>query len=109
MHTKVSIRHETTSHRIDGFVQEELDRLGSKYDIMSAEVVIDQEGPTGSIKTAEFILKVKGEVIHAKESSEEIHKSIDLAVKRLDAQLAKYKDLHAKPTSLKRQSGQEIE
>jgi ribosomal subunit interface protein len=106
MHIQVTARHETTeASRIRTFVEEELGKLDGKYDVISAEVILDQEGQTNYIKTAEINLKVRGAVLHAKESSEEIHKSIDAAIHVLEGQLKKHKELHLKPTSLKRQEG----
>lgn len=105
MHIQVAVRHEASGHGIQSFVESELRRLEAKYEILSAEVIIDQDGPTGTFKKAEIILKVKGNVLVASETSDDIHKSIDLAVKKLDAQLHKHKELYTHPTSLKRQSG----
>jgi ribosomal subunit interface protein len=109
MHIQLTVRHEASPTRIRAFVETELERLADKFDVQSAEVIIDQEGQTNHVKTAEINLKVRGGVLHAKESSDEIHKSIDAAVRVLDGQLHKYKDLHLKTTGLRRQSANEAE
>lgn len=108
MNIQIAIRHEAASSDIKPFVEEEIKRLVEKYDILKADVVLDQEGTNGYLKVAEIILKVRGEVITARESSDEMKKSIDLAIKKLDPQLHKYKDTHLKPTNLNRHNGQDV-
>ncbi|MEO6939871.1 MAG: ribosome-associated translation inhibitor RaiA [Candidatus Kapaibacterium sp.] len=103
---QIAVRHDTTDGRIKTFVEEELKRIEGKYSPISAEVVIDQEGAAGHVKTAEINVTVPGKVLHTKESSSDVNKSIDLAVKTIEAQLHKYKETHAHPTALKRHAGQ---
>jgi ribosomal subunit interface protein len=103
---QIAVRHDTADGRIKTFVEEELKRIEGKYSPISAEVVIDQEGAAGHVKTAEINVTVPGKVLHTKESSSDVNKSIDLAVKTIEAQLHKYKETHAHPTALKRHAGQ---
>lgn len=80
--------HETVrDHAIDS-----VKRLDKFYDgIVRADVILSYERTTNSLKTAEINLHVHGTVLFAKEKSEDFHKSIDLAVDKLERQLDKYK------------------
>ncbi len=94
MKVQVAIRHESADGKIKTFVEEELERINKKYHPDSAEVVIDHEGPTGYIKTVEINVYVPGETFHSKERSDDIHKSLDIAIKAIEKQLQRYKELH---------------
>jgi ribosomal subunit interface protein len=108
MNIQVTVRHDTSGGGIKTFVEAELARLEAKYtDIQSAEVIIDQEGTNGYLKTVDINIKVPGSVLHTKEQAEEVHKAIDLGIKELDTMLRKYKDTHLKTNNLRRQQGQE--
>lgn len=107
MNIQVTVRHDTSGGGIKKFVEEELARLEDKYEILGAEVIIDHEGTNGYLKTVDINLKVPGTLLHTKQQAEEVHKSVDLAVKELDKMLRKYKDTHLRPTSLRRQQGQQ--
>lgn len=108
MNIQVTVRHDTSGGGIKTFVETELARLEAKYsDIQSAEVIIDQEGTNGYLKTVDINIKVPGSVLHTKEQAEEVHKAIDLGIKELDKMLRKYKDTHLKTNNLRRQQGQE--
>jgi putative sigma-54 modulation protein len=109
MNIQVTVRHDTSGGGIKNFVEAELARLEAKYtDIISAEVIIDQEGTNGYLKTVDINIKVPGSLLHTKEQAEEVHKAIDLAIKELDTMLRKYKDTHLKTNNLRRQQGQEL-
>lgn len=109
MNIQVTVRHDTSGGGIKKFVEAELTRLEAKYtDIQSAEVIIDQEGTNGYLKTVDINIKVPGSVLHTKEQAEEVHKAIDLAIKELDVMLRKYKDTHLKTNNLRRQQGKEM-
>jgi putative sigma-54 modulation protein len=67
-------------------------KLDKYYDgIVRADVILSYERTTQSVKTAEINLHVYGSTLSAKESSEEFLKSIELAIGKLERQLAKYK------------------
>jgi len=84
------------AHAVDSV--KKLDRF---YDgIVTATIVLSYERASNSVKTAEVILHVYGTVLSAKVKSQEYHKSIDAAVAKLEAQLARYKaKLRAKDKS----------
>jgi putative sigma-54 modulation protein len=80
--------HETIrSHAI-----ESVRKMEKYYDgVVRGDIVLSYEKPTQSVKTAEVILHVHGTLLSAKEHSEDFHKSIDLAVAKVEQQLKKYK------------------
>jgi putative sigma-54 modulation protein len=67
-------------------------RLDKYYDgIVRADIILSFERTTQSVKTAEINLHVHGATLSATETSEEFNKSIELALVKLERQLAKYK------------------
>lgn len=102
MNIKIADRHESGTNGIRTYIETELQTLADKYEILDADVILDKDGHTGREFTAEIILHVKGSKILAKEVSEEIGKSVDLAVKTLDKQLKKHKETHFSSLELKR-------
>jgi len=94
MNIQIANRHESATGQIKTFVESELAKLEDKYEILSADVILDHEGHANVQYSAEINLKVRDKTLHAKESSEDISKSIDLVVKTLEKQLKKHHDLH---------------
>lgn len=67
-------------------------KLDRFYDgIVRSDIILSFERGTNSLKVAEITLHVHGTVLAARERSEEYLKSVDLAVEKLERQLAKYK------------------
>jgi putative sigma-54 modulation protein len=67
-------------------------RLDKFYDgIVRCDIILSFERTSNSVKTAEINLRVHGATLTATESSEEFMKSVELAVDKLERQLAKYK------------------
>jgi ribosomal subunit interface protein len=104
MNIQIANRHDSGTNGIKPYIESGLETLAEKYEIMSAEVVLDQEGRSNKQYTAEIILHIKGSRVIAKEASEEIGKSVDLAIKALDKQLKKHKETHYSSQELRRQS-----
>lgn len=102
MNIKIANRHESGTNGIRGYIESELDTLAQKYEILDADVILDKDGHQDKEFTAEVILHLKGTKLLAKESSEEIGKSVDLAMKTLDKQLKKHKETHYSSQELKR-------
>ncbi len=70
----------------------EVKRLDKFYDgIVRGDIILSYERSLSSVKTAEINLHVYGTVLSAREHSEDFHKSIGLAVGKLERQLSKYK------------------
>ena len=67
-------------------------RLPRYYDgIVRGDVVLGFERPSNSVKWAEVTIHVHGNVLSAREHSEDFVKSIDLAIQKVERQLSKYK------------------
>ncbi len=60
-------------------------------DIMSAEVVLSYQNSKESIKTAEVILHVPGQVITAIEQTDDFKKSVSASIEKVTRQLRKLK------------------
>ncbi|MDP4219299.1 MAG: ribosome-associated translation inhibitor RaiA [Bacteroidota bacterium] len=104
MNIQISNRHESADGHIKTFVENELATLQSKYEILGADVILDREGHANVQYSAEINLKVRGTTLHAKESSEDVGKSIDLVVKTLEKQLKKHRDLQTTSPELIRKA-----
>jgi ribosomal subunit interface protein len=102
---QIVVRHDTADGRIKKFIETELSKIQEKYSPISAEVVIDHEGHTGLVKTAEFNIKIPGEMVHVKESSPDVHTSIELGIKSVEKQLKKLKEKHLNTAAEKRHLG----
>jgi ribosome hibernation promoting factor len=71
---------------------EAIRKLDKFYDgIARSDVILSFERTLKSVKAAEINLHVDGTVLTAKDKSDDFYKSIDLAVGKLERQLAKYK------------------
>jgi putative sigma-54 modulation protein len=67
-------------------------KLDRYYDgIVTADIILSYERASNSLKTAEVNLHVYGTILSAKEKSDDYHKSIEVAVAKLEGQLTKYK------------------
>lgn len=100
MTPRIQIRHEAANDRVRETILAEFDRLIEKFEMTSADCVVDCEGPTGYVKTIEVNIHVPNEVITVKESSDEIHKSIYAAFDVLEKRLQKYKETYLLPGQL---------
>ena len=84
---KFKTHKEIRDHAIDS-----VKKLDKFYNgIVRANIILSYERSVKSIKSAEINLHVFGTVLVAKEQSDDFHKSIDLAIGKLERQLAKYK------------------
>jgi putative sigma-54 modulation protein len=102
MNINIANRHESGTNGIRGYIESELTTLGQKFDILDADVILDKEGHLDKEFTAEINLHIKGARLHSKETSDEIGKSFDLALKTVDKQLKKHKETHFASQELKR-------
>jgi putative sigma-54 modulation protein len=90
MKITITARHFKAQEPLKEFAQTEVARLKKYYDgIMEGEVILTY---VKLDQIAEVNLKVYGQRLSAKQKSEDIHKSITLAVDKLERQLKKYKD-----------------
>ena len=89
MRITITARHFKAPETLKNFVRDEVSRLEKYYDrAMSAEVILSWEKLN---QVAEITLKVSRQNLAALEKSEEIRKSITLAVEKLERQLKKLK------------------
>lgn len=97
MKINISNRHESANGNIKQYIEAGLANLSDKYEILGADVILDQEGHIGKQFTADIKLHVRGSrgaVLQAKETSDEIGKSVDLVFKTLEKRLKKFKETH---------------
>ncbi len=90
MNITITARHFKAPEPLKDFARKEVARLKKYYDgIIEGEVILSWEKLT---QIAEINLKVYGQKLAAKEKSEDIRKSITLAVDKLERQVEKYKE-----------------
>jgi putative sigma-54 modulation protein len=91
MRVNFTARHaKKTSQRLKEYAQEEVKRLERIYlGIVDCNIVLDYQK---EIQIAEINVGVHGTQLTAVEKSEDIYKSIDQAVAKLERQLKKYKE-----------------
>lgn len=95
---KVSIvaRHFDISEKTREYIQAEIDhRLEPVYDrIVSCKMIVDK---VKNDYIAEVILNVPGDILTAKETSEDLTKSVDFVVKKMRKQLSRHKNKWKRP------------
>lgn len=92
MNVNITARHFKAPERLRDFTESELNRLSKFYDnIIDCEVIMDYVKPNNLKQKAEIHLRVYGQVLTVSATSEDMFKSVDLAVKKLERQLKKYK------------------
>ena len=90
MRVTFTARHYKSSPRLKQYAEEEVKRLERFYDgIISCEIVLDYQK---DIQIAELNVSVHGQMLTVIEKSEDIYKSIDLAVDKMERQLKRYKE-----------------
>ncbi len=89
MKLHITARHFKLTDTLRTFAETEVARLEKYHDgIIESEVILAAEKQT---QIAEILLKVHGQKLTATEKSENIQKSITLAVDKLERRLKKYK------------------
>jgi putative sigma-54 modulation protein len=90
MRVNLTARHHKPSERLKEHVNTEVSKLDKFYEgIISCDIILDNQKLQ---QIAEIIVQVHGNKLKAIEKSEDIYKSIDLAVAKLERQLKKYKE-----------------
>lgn len=90
MRITFTARHFRPSERLKNHAHTEVLRLKKYYDgILDVEVVLDY---VKQQQVAEILAKVYGTRLTVVEQSEDMYKSINLAVEKLERQLKKYKE-----------------
>ncbi|MFC1562416.1 ribosome hibernation-promoting factor, HPF/YfiA family [candidate division KSB1 bacterium] len=89
MRITFTARHGKASDKLREFAEKEVRRLKRYYEgIIDCEIVLDY---VKLQQIAEINIKVYGTVLNAVVSSEDIYKSIDEAVSKLERQIKRYK------------------
>jgi putative sigma-54 modulation protein len=92
MHITFTARHFKAHPDIKEHALDTIGKLDRYYNgILTANVILSYERAKKSVKTAEVNLHVYGEVLSARERSEDFVKSIDAVAEKLSMQLGKYK------------------
>jgi ribosome-associated translation inhibitor RaiA len=100
MNIRIQVRHDAAAERIQRYITTEFEHVAAKFEIISAEFIVDQEGSNGHLKTFEAIIKVPGDVLTVHEKDVEAHKAIDASMKVIEKLLKRHKETHAKPGNL---------
>jgi len=89
MRITFTARHFQPSERLKEYANKEVARLKKYYDdILETEIILDF---IKQQQIAEIIIKVYGTRLAIKEKSEDMYKSITLAVDKLERKLKRYK------------------
>ena len=95
MNIRITSRKFKAKDSLKDFIKQEIKSLERFNDqIMSCNVILSFTHIKDSIKTAELIVKVPGNIITVSVSSAEFEKSITIAVDKLVKQLVKIKTKH---------------
>ncbi len=103
MRVNITARHYKAPDRLKEYAETSVQKLTKYLDgIIECEIILDYEK---TIQVAEIVMKAHRQKLFAQEKSEDIYKSIDLAVTKIERQLKKYKEKlkehsHTKVTSL---------
>ncbi len=90
MNITITTRGYKAPHRLKKYIDEKMNRLERFSDIiMNSEAIISYEKLD---QVVEFKVKLKHKVIRVTEKSEDIFKSVDLAIDNVERQIAKAKD-----------------
>ncbi len=91
MRVDIVARHFDIAESTRDYIQKEIEhRLGTHYDRITTCKMIVERDHTNYI--AEVIANVPGEQLTAVQRTEELTKSIDFAVKKMQRQITKHKD-----------------
>ena len=89
MKVNFTARHYKPSLRLKEYAETEISKLEKVYDgIISCDMVLDYQK---EIQIAEINVFVHGQTLTVIEKTEDIYKSIDLAVAKMERQLIRYK------------------
>ena len=90
MNVAITTRGYKAPDKLKSYVNDKMQRLSRFTDIiMDSEAILSYEK---QVQIVELKVKLKHKVIRIKEKSEDIFKSVDLAVDNLELQIAKAKD-----------------
>jgi ribosome hibernation promoting factor len=92
MNISITARKFKAHDTLKEYIQDEVNSLEKfSYDILSADVILSFRNNHDSVKIAEIILKVPGQILSATEQSDDFKKSVSAACEKLIRQLKKLK------------------
>lgn len=92
MNISITSRKFRARESLKDFINAEVSSLEKYNDrILNADVVLSYQNIKDSMKRAEIVLQVPGQILRASEESESYEKSISAAVEKLSRQLKKLK------------------
>lgn len=117
MHTSFTARHFKAPAKLKTFAEEEVQRLSKYHDgILECEIILDfvKQMHKQQTQIAEINISVQGQKMSATEKSEDLRKSITLAVDKLEKQIKKYKTklnkkVKSKPVDFEQKLAEEAE
>jgi len=90
MRVAFTARHYKPSKRLKEYAEDEVTKLEKVFDgIINCDIVLDYQK---DIQIAEINVVVHGQKLTVVEKTEDIYKSIDLAVGKMERQLIRYKE-----------------
>ncbi len=92
MNINITARKFKAHDTLKDFINSEVNSLSKFHDdILDVDVILSFLNANNSVKSAEIILKVPGQTLTAKESSDDFKKSVGAAAEKLTSQLRKLK------------------
>lgn len=92
MNISITARKFKAHPSLKDYIKDEVSSLRRfNEDILSAEVILSYQNSKDSIKTAELILHVPGQIVTAIEQTDDFKKSVNASVEKIIRQLKKIK------------------
>ena len=89
MNLEVSVRHQELTDNIKEYALQQVQGLSQFWDrIVDGQIVFDKEGVSYMV---EIILRVSGKTLTATATEDDIIKSVDTAVQKMERRLKRYK------------------
>lgn len=94
MNSKISALHFKADSKLEGFIQEKIDKLTTKHDIIiGSEVILKVENSEkDENKTVEMKLLIKGNDLFASKTCKSFEEATDMTITALMKQLSKKKE-----------------
>ena len=90
MDLSITARGYKAPDKLKRYISDKLDRKKRVYEeVIDTEVILSYEK---QIQLAEFKVKLNGKIIIVKEKSDDIFKSIDMALDNMERQIKRYKE-----------------
>jgi len=92
MNITITARKFKAHDTLKSFINGEVNSLEKFYDdILDVDVILSFQNSKDSIKTAEIVIKVPGQILTATEETDDFKKSVSAAIQKLSRQLKKLK------------------